>query len=120
MNKSWIFDVEANIWRQHTEKHGYCRTKHSGIIDLNGNVLIIGGKTYAADENLIDKYPSSHKSLFSVTQCRPVPKTLERISVKKIYKHRTELNWKILPPQLIRKLMGTAKFDDNMKGVYYY
>ena len=116
-NKSWIFDVASHTWRQHMEAHIYDRYQHSGITDLYGNVLIIGGKYSTTDIERKDKYPYSHRSLFSVT-LHPEPKTLQQMAVKMIYKHRAELPWKTLPLVLIQKLMGTTKFDDRIGFLY--
>ena len=119
-DKSWIFDVDSHTWREHTEEHGYNRHHHSGITDLDGNVLIIGGEAkYDRRVRRTDKYPVSHQFLFLVT-LHPKPKTLVQVAVKMIYKHRTDLLWKVLPPTLIHKLMGTNNFDDSMKCFKLY
>ena len=96
----WIFDVDSCTWRQLpsslNDKHG--RVRHSGITGLQRNVIIIGGQNLNIHED-IDIYTPFFCVMLE-------PKSLQQVAMTTIYKNRSELPWKILPPKLICKIMG--------------
>ena len=90
----WIFDVESYTWR--TRQDMYPRERHSGFTGLNGDVIILGGFQYTLG--------TVYKSFVNV---RLWAKSLQQLAMKVVYENRTDLQWKSLPPKLIRIMMLT-------------
>ena len=107
MTSTWIYGADSCTWRQLpsslNDRHG--RFRHSGITSLQRNVIIIGGQTTISPPCILvhEDDDDNYTPFFCVML---EPKSLQQVAMTTIYKNRTELAWKILPPQLIRKIMG--------------
>ena len=85
-----IFDVQSHTWTPYPIAKSHHKCKHTGITGLNSNVIILGKKILHQVKNLI-----------SVTL---EPKCLQQQAIQMIYKHRSNLPWKMLPQELISKM----------------
>ena len=99
IDHTWIFDVESHTWRTHFEQDS--RSDYSGMTGLNGDVILLGGKT--SGSALYD-YIHIYEPLVNVTLH---PRSLQQLAMRIVYENRTGLTWKSLPPKLIHKMMDT-------------
>ena len=99
LNDTWIFDLSSRTWRQLTSVLDHPRKYHTGTTAINNSVLIIGGSS--------DDYPNTFQVMLE-------PRSLQQMAMKTIYKHRTELPWKYLPPKLIARL-GIFQTEEDIR-----
>ena len=90
LNDTWIMDLTSHSWRRYKSRKDHTRRSHTGSLDLNNNVIIIGGcKDY-----------EDHESYNSVFHVILETKSLQQLAARTIYKYQDELNWNGLPKKL--------------------
>ena len=87
---TWIYDLPSGTWRQHTLGKHFRRHSHIGLLGANKNIVIIGGFTDGNSR--------------SVVHVRFEPRSLQQLAMKTIYKQKTQLPWRYLPPKVIAQL----------------
>ena len=95
--KPWIYNVQTHAWSRHPTAKRHCRWNHTGITGLNSSVIILGGEVALAKKK-------TKKTILSVIL---EPKSLKKLAIQMIYKHRSELPWENLPKSLTCNIMIT-------------
>ena len=104
-NDTWIFDISSQAWRQHTSVLDHPRWGHTGTNTIKSSILIIGGVKAPGDS--YDNYRNTFQVMLE-------SRSLQQMAMQTVYKHRTELPWKYLPPKLIARF-GTFESEEDTK-----
>ena len=94
-NITWIFDVLSHKWRKYHRKHSCCLYSVTSTTGLNSNAMFLGS---GGQQNV-------YNPVFSVML---EPKSLQKLAMKTIHRHRETLPWNSLPSSLKKKMMSTV------------
>ena len=94
---TWIMDLTSHTWRKYTctSKADHARACHTGSLDMNNNVTILGGYRFDVD---------THEACEFIFNVMLEPKRLQQLAIQTAYKHQNELPLKYLPTKLISLL----------------
>ena len=98
LNDTWILDLASLTWLKHETTRDNPRCSHTGTTCLNNNVTFIGGGEWFNPQDGAFRFEDEvYNDTFSV---RLEPKTLQKLAVQKLYKHRDVLSLELLPDSL--------------------
>ena len=98
LNVTWVFDIEARVWRRYTQDEDH-RCEHTGLKGLTSSVICIGG-------SCINWFlPNIAKAFFHLML---EPRSLKAVAMQMIHKHKDVLQWKSLPNKLGKLLTSST------------
>ena len=111
LSDTLILDLPSQTWREYSAYKKQKRHGHTCTAGTNrGDCLIIGGS--CSKEPVLDhehKPPNGYRTVCHVTL---QPLSLQQLASRVIYKHKSNLRWKNLPPKLI-SLLELSKNDSS-------
>ena len=102
LSDTWILDLPSQTWREYSAYKKQQRHGHTCTAATNrGDCLIIGG-SYTKDPFYHNREPPNDYKTISYIMLEPL--SLQQLASRVIYKHKSNLRWKNLPPKLISLL----------------
>ena len=104
---TWIMDLTTHSWRFYSQGKGHTRNSHTATLGPYSNVIIIGGA-----KDLYDGY-ERYDHIFCVML---EPKSLQKLALHTVHKHKDELPLICLPKKLTTYLgmayLGSRETQD--------
>ena len=100
LSDTWILDLPSQTWREYSAYNKQPRQCHTCTTGINrGNCLIVGGT--CSNFPFRDHKREPPKGYRTISHIMLEPLSLQQLASKVIYKHKSNIRWKNLPPKLI-------------------